>query len=401
MHRLFSRAAAPARAAFALVLAVCALAACSVTQGVQPVPGAAQSLQGRASSPVAYVYVTGYKSNTVAQLAFDPKSSSPVRQIAPPHALPSTCNGADAIAVDAKHARAFVACYSGQIVPLSVDSRHALGASSLKPVAVPGPLYVAAPQTGTANRVYVTEYPGNLDAIAVGASSLSVLAKYPTGGKYPNEIAFYTAPGGGSTLYVAAPYRAMACGTIKGGSLLPFAQKANGTLTAQPPIAECGTAFNAIVAGNTLYWAGPATLGAYSIPSKQKVKLPTPPYASQRAGPPYYAYAMAAVIPPAGSASTSFVVTGTGSFINLYNLSGQPTAHVPDFNTNPQPGTACQGFPNGVTIGGARFSTVCWSIRGSSVEAWGALSNGSGSAILGTFPNLVTQPYAIALVPAS
>ncbi|MBV8490503.1 MAG: hypothetical protein JO199_08240 [Candidatus Eremiobacteraeota bacterium] len=332
--------------ALALAFLGACIAACSSGTPVAPPGTAFRDLDHRvpraAATPSLYFYAANYGSNDVAQYGFIPSTHAVVR-LAANYALPGGCGPVD-IALVPKILRAFVSCYGGSVIPLIVTKQRTLASSSVAPVALPSPLALIAPTTGTANRLYAALYStnnsptnpkGGIAELSYTAKSLTVLKVY-SGGYYPGEMAFYTGSTGVSQLFVSAPFDLSTCAASSSkGAIEVWTQAANGSLTAQPSIPICAWFWNLAVAGNALFAAGPDFLKGFSLPARKPMKVPAPVWAAKGKGPTSYPqpylYNISALFiqptPPAqrgrATAEVSFATANSNATLTIFNGAGQ------------------------------------------------------------------------------
>jgi hypothetical protein len=366
---------------FAVVVLLAGAAACSSSFSPPASPVRANATVRRtaaAPTPIDYVYVLNYNSSDVAQWALTPSSNPAMRPVAPNYELPSGCKP-DSMAVIPRDHLVFVACYSGSIVTLAIQSNHTLTHSTIAPVSIPHPLYVIAPHSGALGRLYVDEHAGAVAALAYSSKSLNILHTYSTGSISPGQMAFYTNPSKQSKLFVAAPHANIACGSSDSGAILVWSQNAKGLLAKKDPIPACGTAYHVIVDNGILYWAGPNTLGGYSLIHNVPLPSPSPPWRTKH-GPAYYANDMSVIEPdakakpgtvPQNAPTGSDIAVGVGDRVEIVGDAFQFEKSSPPEGGEPTQSVRCVAFSEPVTIGSASDPDVCFQAIGDKIDLWG------------------------------
>ncbi|HTX58884.1 MAG TPA: hypothetical protein VMH02_04335 [Verrucomicrobiae bacterium] len=355
----------------AWMLALAAIA-CNATQPSGVMPGSALTTHAATAepTPLGYFYSVNSQSNDVSQYAFTPGAQRPLTPLGSNLALPSGCSYPDGIAVAPSGDLAFVACFSGEIVALTITATHALANSGIEPVPVPSPLQIIAPATGAASELYADGDVGQIFALKYSANRLSLQKTYQTGHEFPDKMAFYTDAKGASTLYVAQKEQRTRCplgGSSGDGAVQVWSQSRNGSLFQEPPIPECGPAYLVVQSGNALYWAGPLTLGEYLLESKKLVETAAPPWARRGNGPTYYPGQMNAIAGLTKPATAGDALS-SGEFSVVTTPPGLVDAHIYIFKggTTIASGLgsirAANCFTADVTVGGKQYHQICFAI---------------------------------------
>ncbi|HTA38764.1 MAG TPA: hypothetical protein VK760_06800 [Candidatus Acidoferrales bacterium] len=333
-----------------------------------------------AASPVGYLYAVNYNSNTVSQLAFVPGSKPPIVSLGD-FSLPSGCTGPDGIQVLPAQNLAFISCYSGEVLPLNLGKNHELEASTVAPIPIPSPLQVLVPATGAKGVLYVDAYPGSVALLSYGAKRLKLLHSYPTGSVYPAAMSLYTNPHGNSTLFVAAAYAGVACGSITGGAILRWSQNSKGNLTPEATIPACTTAYDLVALNGKVFWASASFFGGFDLVHNKPLKLKTPfaPYQ----GPGYYPAAMqplgvvkqapTSMEPSDAVPGSDFTLDGvTGSVFFMRN--GVSIGAV-DIAKRVASLTDCKAFFPKIKLNGIEYGEICFSIVGDTLVVQGLQRN--------------------------
>ncbi|MBV8434550.1 MAG: hypothetical protein JO029_09760 [Candidatus Eremiobacteraeota bacterium] len=369
-----------AAAAFAVLAAV---AACSDSLSSRaPAPGLIPAAAPRATpTPLSYVYVVNYNGNDIAQYEIDAQARPPLKPIAPNFSLPSTCTNPDSFVTAPHMGLAFVSCFSGEVVALQIKADHTLATTKIAPVPVPSPLSLLAPRAGARDVLYATEYPGAVAELKYAKASLKLEHTYPTNSQYPDEMAFYSS-GGKSTLFVAAPFASAACGSSSAsGAVLPYAQTKRGGLTAEAPLPTCGSAYDVVVSGDYLYWAGPNVFGGYDVTRNAPLPSPSPPWPAND-GPSYYPNAVTNVHAPSkpkGATQSGGGMGYSGIFVgsnngNGYVIDGRTGKSIDAFSLGTHfaiQAAQCQFYANAVTVLGSRYQALCFTAEKDDVEFGG------------------------------